>query len=80
MRSQITGRTKGYGYIEYRTRNEALNAKSKLSSAPFHGRTIRIDWSDAPTLEAMHSCVLFVDKLPHSFNVRYPALPRIFGL
>lgn len=77
MRSTITGRSKGYGYIDYRHKADAITAKLKLSSAPFHGRTIRIDWADSTTLEAMHSCVLFVDKLPYNFNVRIDLIQHL---
>ncbi len=70
MRSTATGRKKGYGFVEMRTKAQAGAAKALLGATNFHGRSLRIDWCRLGKLEELHSPVLFVDKLPPNFVVR----------
>lgn len=77
MRSTATGRKKGYGFVEMRTKAQAGAAKALLGATNFHGRSLRIDWCRLGKLEELHSPVLFVDKLPPNF-VDYNGLRQLF--
>ncbi|ELR24233.1 RNA recognition motif domain containing protein [Acanthamoeba castellanii str. Neff] len=77
MRSTATGRKKGYGFVEMRTKAQAGAAKALLGATNFHGRSLRIDWCRLGKLEELHSPVLFVDKLPPNFT-DYNGLRQLF--
>lgn len=78
MRSSMTGRKKGYGFVEMRMKAQAGAAKAILGGFNFHGRSLRIDWCRLSKLEELHSPVLFVDKLPPGHLVWELALLRSF--
>jgi hypothetical protein len=67
VRSMNTGKSKSYALVEFRTKLEAIRAKNAMSSAPFQGRQLRVDWADISTFESIQSNVLFVDQLPRDF-------------
>ena len=68
--SPITGRSKGYGMVEYASQDQALRAKQKLAMKSVGGRTLRVDCIDS-VLEVpadLQSTTLFVDQLPKGFK------------
>ncbi|GAM28544.1 hypothetical protein SAMD00019534_117200 [Acytostelium subglobosum LB1] len=68
MKNKKNGDSKGYGFIDFRTKLQANAAKSSLGSTTYNGRTLRVDWADqCTTLESMHSRTIFVDRLPRNF-------------
>lgn len=42
-----TGKSRGYGFLEYRTADEAKTAIRNLNNHVFYDRTIKVDWSNA---------------------------------
>jgi cold-inducible RNA-binding protein len=38
-----TGRSRGFGFVEYSSREEADNARQQMDGASLDGRTIRVD-------------------------------------
>ena len=58
--------SKNYGFVEFATRAQAEEAKRQLAAKIISERAIRIDWmeGDASSLASLHSCTLFIDKLP----------------
>ena len=68
--SAVTGKSKGYGFVEFATRDEALLAKQKMATKVVGLRSLRVDFADngMQTCEDLQSCTLFVDKLPKGMN------------
>jgi RNA recognition motif-containing protein len=68
--SLLTGKGKGYGFVEYSTRDEAVAAKQKMATRMICGRSLRVDFADnsMATCQDLQSKTLFVDKLPKSLN------------
>lgn len=66
MRFPESGASKNYGFVEFATVLQAERAKKELAAKVIGDRAIRIDWMDgnATTLKALHSCTLFIDRLP----------------
>lgn len=68
--SPETGLNKGYGFVEYTKRDEALLAKQHMSNKVVGLRSLRVDFSD----NAMQKCqdlqseTLFVDRLPKGYQ------------
>ena len=78
--SPRTGLSKGYGFVEYATREEALVAKQRLATKVIGLRSLRVDFSDngMQTCSDLHSQTLFVDRLPKGFRDD-AALEEIFS-
>lgn len=70
VHSQKTGLSKGYGFVEFATREEAMLAKQQLATKVIGLRSLRVDFSDngMQTYEDLHSQTLFVDRLPKGFK------------
>ncbi|XP_069783542.1 ribonucleoprotein PTB-binding 1 isoform X2 [Narcine bancroftii] len=68
--SEITGHSKGYGFVEYMKKDSAARAKSELLGKQLGTRTLYVHWTDVNqlTLDLMHSKCLCVDKLPHDYK------------
>lgn len=64
--SVLSGKSKGYGFVEYSTREEAILAKQKTATKVVGLRSLRVDFADngMQTCEDLQSKTLFVDKLP----------------
>lgn len=70
VHSPRTGLSKGYGFVEYATRDEAMLAKQQLATKVIGLRSLRVDFSDngMQTCEDLHSQTLFVDRVPKGFK------------
>ncbi len=68
--SELTGENKGYGFVEYSTRDEAMFTKNKMATKVVGSRSIRVDFADngMQTDEDLQSKTVFVDKLPKGFK------------
>eukprot|EP00731_Ephydatia_muelleri_P019016 Em0011g1056a len=69
VHSARTGRNKGYAFVEYASRSQALLAKQSVAAKTVGHRGLRVDFADngMQTPEDLQSCTLFVDRLPKSF-------------
>lgn len=69
VHSPRTGRNKGYAFVEYVTRSQALLAKQNVAAKTVGHRGLRVDFADngMQTLEDLQSSTLFVDKLNKNF-------------
>ncbi|XP_046405940.1 ribonucleoprotein PTB-binding 1-like [Ischnura elegans] len=70
MISEKTGESKGYGFVEYTTKESALHAKSVLDGKQVENWVLYCDWLDSShvTFESLHSKCLYVDQLPQDFR------------
>ncbi|XP_054290898.1 ribonucleoprotein PTB-binding 1-like [Macrosteles quadrilineatus] len=70
MISEKTGESKGYGFVEYKSREISLPAKNVLDRQQINNHTLVCDWLDSShvTFESLHSKCLFVDRLPKNFR------------
>ena len=68
--SEQTGKSKGYGFVEYTTEEEALGAKFALAKKRLHRRKLRVDFASMRmiTYPDVHSRTLFVDCLPKALT------------
>ncbi len=64
-----SGLSKGYGFVEFSRREEAMIAKQQNATKVIGLRSLRVDFSDngMQTVEDLHSQTLFVDRLPKGF-------------
>ncbi|KAI4871894.1 hypothetical protein NFI96_014743 [Prochilodus magdalenae] len=82
--SELTGHSKGYGFVEYMKKDSASRARSELLGKVQGDRMLMVQWTDVnqlTTAEHLHSKCLCVDRLPadfddseelsHIFSVRY---------
>ncbi|XP_053325999.1 ribonucleoprotein PTB-binding 2 isoform X2 [Spea bombifrons] len=78
--SELSGRSKGYGFVEYMKKDSASKARLELLGKPLEERTLLAQWMDVNQLTAdvIHSKCLCVDKLPK--DLRDPEeLTRLFS-
>ena len=68
--SPETGRNKGYGFVEYSQKEEAVLAKQQTATKVVGLRSLRVDFADngMQHVEDLHSETLFVDRLPKGFH------------
>lgn len=68
--SIVTGDSKGYGFVEFKTNEVSLQAKMMLDKKHVNGLTLVCDWLDSShvTFESLHSKCLYVDCLPKHFR------------
>ncbi|XP_076026265.1 ribonucleoprotein PTB-binding 2 [Genypterus blacodes] len=68
--SELTGQSKGYGFVEYMKKDSASRARSELLGRPLADRSVMVQWMDVNQLtqeENLHSKCLCVDRLPLDF-------------
>ena len=67
--SLSTGLSKGYGFVEFSSRDEAAQAKLQLATKVVGQRSLRVDFADngMQTCDDLQSRTLFVDRLPKGF-------------
>ncbi|OXA63363.1 Ribonucleoprotein PTB-binding 1 [Folsomia candida] len=70
MISERTGDNKGYGFVEYVTKEAALQAKNALDGKRLLDCTAVCDWLDSShiTVRSLHSKCLYVDRLPPNYR------------
>ncbi|XP_067877381.1 ribonucleoprotein PTB-binding 1 [Heterodontus francisci] len=68
--SEVSGHSKGYGFVEYMKKDSAARAKSELLGKQLGTRALYVHWTDVNqlTLDLIHSKCLCVDKLPHDYK------------
>ncbi|MGH0142135.1 UNVERIFIED_CONTAM: hypothetical protein FKN15_075175 [Acipenser sinensis] len=68
--SEVTGHSKGYGFVEYMKKDSASKARSELLGRQLGDRTVMVQWTDVNqlTADSLHSKCLCVDKLPSDFS------------
>ena len=66
----FTGESKGYGFVEYVTKEAALQAKNALDGRQLLEFTCVCDWLDSShvTLKSLHSKCLYIDRLPPNYR------------
>ncbi|XP_077573682.1 ribonucleoprotein PTB-binding 2 [Stigmatopora nigra] len=65
--SDLTGHSKGYGFVEYMKKDSASRARSELLGRPMGNRSLMVQWMDVNQLcqeESLHSKCVCVDRLP----------------
>ncbi|KAM4628644.1 ribonucleoprotein PTB-binding 2 [Polymixia lowei] len=65
--SELTGHSKGYGFVEYMKKDSASRARSELLGRPQGDRSLMVQWMDVNQLsqeQHLHSKCLCVDRLP----------------
>ncbi|XP_070765484.1 ribonucleoprotein PTB-binding 2 [Enoplosus armatus] len=65
--SELTGHSKGYGFVEYMKKDSASRARSELLGRPLADRSLMVQWMDVNQLsqeENLHSKCLCVNRLP----------------
>ncbi|XP_071760321.1 ribonucleoprotein PTB-binding 2 [Centroberyx gerrardi] len=65
--SELTGHSKGYGFVEYMKKDSASRARSELLGRPQGDRSLMVQWMDVNQLsqeQNLHSKCLCVDRLP----------------
>ncbi|XP_061094713.1 ribonucleoprotein PTB-binding 2 isoform X1 [Conger conger] len=67
--SELTGHSKGYGFVEYMKKDSASRARTELLGKQQGDRALMVQWTDVNqlTAEHLHSKCLCVDKLPLDF-------------
>ncbi|KAI8509136.1 Ribonucleoprotein PTB-binding 2 [Branchiostoma belcheri] len=80
LRSDRTGLSKGYGFVEYTKKESALQAKIQLTGRRIGTRILCCDIMDPGLLthDSLHSKCLLVEKLPMDFRDT-SQLSRIFS-
>uniref|UniRef100_A0A8C7PA67 Ribonucleoprotein PTB-binding 1 n=1 Tax=Oncorhynchus mykiss TaxID=8022 RepID=A0A8C7PA67_ONCMY len=69
--SELTGHSKGYGFVEYMKKDSASRARSELLGRPEGERAVMVQWTDVNQLTAghhLHSKCLCVDRLPQEYD------------
>ena len=81
VHSPETGLSKGYGFVEFALREEAVLAKQQNATKVIGLRSLRVDFSDngMQTCEDLHSQTLFVDRLPKGFTDEDRSLKEHFS-
>uniref|UniRef100_A0A8C2ZTE0 RRM domain-containing protein n=1 Tax=Cyclopterus lumpus TaxID=8103 RepID=A0A8C2ZTE0_CYCLU len=65
--SELTGHSKGYGFVEYMKKDSASRARSELLGRPLDDRSLMVQWMDVNHLsqeEKLHSKCLCISRLP----------------
>lgn len=66
----FVGESKGYGFVEYITKEAALQAKNALDGKQLLDCTAVCDWLDSShvTVRSLHSKCLYIDHLPSNYR------------
>uniref|UniRef100_H3DL73 Ribonucleoprotein, PTB-binding 2 n=1 Tax=Tetraodon nigroviridis TaxID=99883 RepID=H3DL73_TETNG len=65
--SELTGHSKGYGFVEYMKKDSASRARSELLGRPLGDRSLMVQWMDVNQLsqeENLHSRCVCISQLP----------------
>ncbi|TNN37243.1 Ribonucleoprotein PTB-binding 2 [Liparis tanakae] len=65
--SELTGHSKGYGFVEYMKKDSASRARSELLGRVLDDRSLMVQWMDVNQLsheEKLHSRCLCISRLP----------------
>lgn len=73
------GKSKGYGFVEFSLKSQALSAKMAMGNINMDGRVLRVEWSDCRRVADMFSSVLFIDRLPRDCLHIEESLRNLFG-
>ncbi|XP_038608599.1 ribonucleoprotein PTB-binding 2 [Tachyglossus aculeatus] len=67
--SEVTGQSKGYGFVEYMKKDSAAKARVELMGKELRAGSLFAQWMDINQLDPdlIHSKCLCVDKLPSDF-------------
>ncbi|KAK6468920.1 ribonucleoprotein PTB-binding 1-like isoform X1 [Huso huso] len=70
VHSELTGHSKGYGFVEYMKKDSAARAKSELLGKQLGTRTLYVHWTEVNSLTypLLHSRCLCVDRLPRGLK------------
>ncbi|XP_014670240.1 PREDICTED: ribonucleoprotein PTB-binding 1-like [Priapulus caudatus] len=70
MPSELTGKYKGYGFIEFTTKDAANKVMNALDGWKLRTCTLHCDWLNNGhlTFASIHSRCLFVDELPEDYD------------
>uniref|UniRef100_A0A0K2U9B3 RRM domain-containing protein n=1 Tax=Lepeophtheirus salmonis TaxID=72036 RepID=A0A0K2U9B3_LEPSM len=70
IRSDLTGKFKGYALVEYKTKSASIQAKHILDGHKLRGHTLEADWLTLDRVHetSLHSKCLFVDRLPTDYR------------
>uniref|UniRef100_A0A8C4WKH3 Ribonucleoprotein, PTB binding 2 n=1 Tax=Gopherus evgoodei TaxID=1825980 RepID=A0A8C4WKH3_9SAUR len=68
--SEVTGHSKGYGFVEYMKKDSAAKARMELLGKQLGENTLFAQWTDVNqlTTDLVHSKCLCVDKLPNDYT------------
>ncbi|XP_028939269.1 ribonucleoprotein PTB-binding 2 isoform X2 [Ornithorhynchus anatinus] len=68
--SEVTGQSKGYGFVEYMKKDSAAKARVELMGKELRAGNLFAQWMDVNQLtpDLIHSKCLCVDKLPSDFS------------
>ncbi|XP_058394206.1 ribonucleoprotein PTB-binding 2 isoform X2 [Diceros bicornis minor] len=68
--SEVTGRSKGYGFVEYMKKDSAAKARLELVGKQLGASALFAQWMDVNLLaaELIHSKCLCIDKLPSDYR------------
>ena len=71
--SERTGKSKGYGFVEFLNQSSAIEGKQALMSSGSKyvgGRILRVDFAQANLIsyDDLHSKTIFVDRLPRNLT------------
>uniref|UniRef100_A0A452ID15 RRM domain-containing protein n=1 Tax=Gopherus agassizii TaxID=38772 RepID=A0A452ID15_9SAUR len=68
--SEVTGHSKGYGFVEYMKKDSAAKARMELLGKQLGENTLFAQWMDVNqlTTDLVHSKCLCVDKLPNDYT------------
>ncbi|XP_034635816.1 ribonucleoprotein PTB-binding 2 isoform X2 [Trachemys scripta elegans] len=68
--NEVTGHSKGYGFVEYMKKDSAAKARMELLGKQLGENTLFAQWMDVNqlTTELVHSKCLCVDKLPNDYT------------
>lgn len=82
MISELTGSSKGCGFVEYKSRKVAVTAKMNLNKKQIEKHSLTCDWLDSrlTKFESLHSKCLYVDRLPHDLSMNMSKFKKMFSL
>ncbi|XP_074858646.1 ribonucleoprotein PTB-binding 2 isoform X2 [Carettochelys insculpta] len=68
--NEVTGLSKGYGFVEYMKKDSAAKARMELLGKQLHEKTLFAQWMDVNqlTTDLVHSKCLCIEKLPSDYT------------
>ncbi|CAK8689673.1 unnamed protein product [Clavelina lepadiformis] len=73
VQSEITGESKGYGCVEFTSKESSIKAKNQLNGFRIDSNTLQVHWLDAIPSEysGLSSLCLLVENFPPAFRDTY---------